>query len=83
MRSRITNLKCGIASVFVNEVGEFLFFAMSYMHTRVYVSNKNSFGTYKTNIYERSNLNSNFTDVHFNVILILTKDWICDGNAVK
>lgn len=56
---------------------------MSYAYTYVYVSNKNLFGTYKTNIYKRSNLNSNFTDVHFNVILILMKDWICDGNAAK
>jgi len=78
---KITNLKCGIT--FANEVGEFLFFAMSSVHTCVYVSNKNSFGTYKTNIYEGSNLNSNFTDVHFNVILILMKDWICDGNVAK
>jgi len=82
---KITNLKCGIARVFANEVCEFLFFAMSSVHTcvLVYVSNKNSFGTYKTNIYEGSNLNSNFTDVHFNVILILMKDWICDGNVAK
>jgi len=80
---KITNLKYGIARVFANEVGEFLFFAMPSMHTCVYVSNENSFGTYKTNIYEGSNLNSNFTDVHFNVILILMKDWICDGNIAK
>jgi len=69
--------------VLVNEVGEFLFFAMSNVHTCVYVSNKNSFGMYKTNTYGRSNLNSNFTDVHFNVILILMKDWICDDNVAK
>lgn len=81
MRSRTTNLKCGIARVFANEVGEHLFFAMC---IRVYMSwTKIRFGTYKTNIYERSNLNSNFTDVHFNVILILMKDWISDDNAAK